>query len=428
MTKRYALVGVSHRALSLFIGPILTTYRDVAQLCAFVDVSAERMQAMNKLKQTSIPAYTPDQFDRMVAETRPDVVIVTSVDATHHTYVIKALEHGLDVFCEKPLTTDAAKARAILAAERASKGRVTVTFNYRYVAAMTQIRELIQDGAVGRVVSVDLNWYLDTYHGSSYFMRWNRRRENSGGLNVHKATHHFDLVRWWIDQRPVEVFGYGALNFFGPNGPRNPSRRDGRCCPTCAERGQCAYYMRWHRDEWRGAPSGKELDEHVSGLQAFSHYAAAESRRCIYDSQVDIEDTYAGVVRYDGGAMLSYSLIGSAPFEGMRLAINGLDGRIEYEDIYRRAEQPVPAGLRTDIHLIKLFGARHAIQPVVLPGGHGGGDPLLLDDLFRGRDPNEKVVRMAPLMDGVLSVLTGVALYRSMVEHRPVTIDELLRG
>jgi len=426
--KRYAIVGVSHRALNMFIGSILGTYKDVAQFVAYVDLSPRRMEMMNEIKGTQIPCYTPDQFDRMVAETKPDTIIVTTIDATHDIYIVKALEHDLDVYCEKPVTTDAAKCRAILAAEKKSKGKVTVTFNYRYAPVSTRIRELIQDGGVGRVVSVDMNYYLDTYHGSSYFMRWNRKRECSGGLNVHKCTHHFDLVSWWIGQKPVEVFAYGGLNFYGPDGPRNPSKRDGRVCPRCDERSQCEYYMRWHRAEWRGEKKIEALDEHVSGLQAFSHYDSPLSRRCIYDSEIDIEDTYGAVVKYDGGAILSYSLNGSTPMEGYRLGINGIDGRIETEQIHRGGRSVIPEESPQRITHIPLFGGRNLIEAVETGGGHGGGDPLLKDDLFRGRDENEKVVRMAPLMDGVLSVLTGVAMHQSLAEHRPVTIAELLEG
>jgi len=410
----------------MFIDPILGTYKDVAEIVAFSDIDPKRIDMMNELKETSTPGYTPEEFDRMVAEARPDTVIVASTDATHHTYVIKALEHDLDVYCEKPLTIDEEKARAILAADAKSKGTVTVTFNFRYEPSTTKIRELVQDGLIGKVVSIDMNSYLDTYHGSTYFMRWNRRRERSGGLSVHKSTHHFDLIRWWIDQKPVEVFGYGALNFYGPGGPRNPSKKDGRSCPSCAERGECDYYMRWHRDEWRSAPTGVESSEPVTSAQAFSHYASPASRRCIYDSEIDIEDTYSALVKYDGGAILSYTEVASAPFEGYRLGINGLNGRIEHEAIHQREGQPLPEGLRKDITLTEMFGARHTIQPVSKPGGHGGGDPLLQDDLFLGRDESEKVVRMAPLEDGILSVLTGVGVYKSIAEERPITIRELL--
>ena len=424
--KRYAIVGASHRTMKMFMGPLLQTYCDVGELVALVDIDLERIATLNRMFEAEVPAYAADDFDRMIAEQRPDVAIVASMDATHHIYIVRALEHGLDVISEKPLTTDEAKCCAILAAEKESKGQVVVTFNYRYSPKATRIRELILEGVVGKVVNVDLNWYLDTYHGSSYFMRWNRRRECSGGLNVHKATHHFDLVRWWIDQKPVEVFAYGARNYYGPDGPRNPSRKDGRHCPTCPERAQCDYYMRWHRDEWRGAPSGVALDEHVSGLQELDHYEAYDARRCIFDSEVNIEDTYSAVVKYDGGATLTYSLNASAPFEGFRLGINGLDGRLETESIGGGVRSPLPRREPQPIRWFPLFGGCHEIHPPKGVGGHGGGDPLLLDDLFRGPDPHTEVQRQAPLMDGVLSVLTGVAVHRSLNEHRPVTIAELL--
>ena len=83
---------------------------------------------------------------------------------------------------------------------------------------------------------------------------------------------------------------------------------------------------------------------------------------------------------------------------------------------------------RPHISYIPLFGGRQIIEPLAGAGGHGGGDAGLQDDLFIGRDPNEKVARMAPLMDGILSVLTGVAVHRSMVDTRPIGIEELLSG
>ena len=165
--KRYAVVGASHRALSMFVRSILETYKQVAELVALLDVDLERVAMLNQVVGASVPAYHADDFDRMVDEQKPDVVIVATMDSTHDTYIIKALAKDVSVCSEKPLTTDERKCRAIIEAERKSRGTVTVTFNYRYAPVATKIKELIQRGAVGRVVSVDLNWYLDTYHGAS---------------------------------------------------------------------------------------------------------------------------------------------------------------------------------------------------------------------------------------------------------------------
>ena len=56
---------------------------------------------------------------------------------------------------------------------------------------------------------------LDTSHGADYFRRWHREKDKSGGLLVHKSTHHFDLVNWWLASSPKTVFAMGGLRFYG---------------------------------------------------------------------------------------------------------------------------------------------------------------------------------------------------------------------
>ena len=217
--KRYALVGTGARA-GMFVDAITNTYRDVAELVAFCDQSQTRMNWYNDFLQTRrslqpIPTYKADQFDQMVAESKPEIVIVSTVDATHHQYIVRAMELGCDVISEKPMTTDLPKLKAIYDAINRTGRSLRVTFNYRYAPAYTQFRQLVLDGKVGRPLAVDFSWILDTSHGADYFRRWHREKENSGGLLVHKATHHFDLVNWWIDGYPSEVFAMGDLSFYG---------------------------------------------------------------------------------------------------------------------------------------------------------------------------------------------------------------------
>lgn len=76
-----------------------------------------------------------------------------------------------------------------------------MTFNYRYAPHNTKVAEIIRSGAIGQVTSVHFEWMLNTQHGADYFRRWHRDRRNSGGLLVHKSTHHFDLVNFWSAPR-----------------------------------------------------------------------------------------------------------------------------------------------------------------------------------------------------------------------------------
>ena len=212
--RRYAIVGTGSRA-GLYIDGISGTYRETAELVALCDLSQARMDWHNRRLVAQEggaprPTYPAESFDRMIADTAPDTVIVTTVDATHHQYIVRAMELGRDVITEKPMTTDAEKMRAIFDAIARTGRSLRVAFNYRYAPAYTTFRRLMMDGVVGRPLLVDFSWLLDTQHGADYFRRWHRERKHSGGLLVHKATHHFDLVNWWIDAYPARGLRAGG--------------------------------------------------------------------------------------------------------------------------------------------------------------------------------------------------------------------------
>lgn len=421
--KRYVICGVSTRANGMFIKHMLETFQSHCEIVGLLDADPGRFTNCFKKFPTlsGLPVYLPDQFEQMILETSPDVVIVAGADHTHADYIVKGLEHHLDVISEKPMVTSGADCKRVLDAQNNSSGKLYVTFNYRYSPIHTRIKELILEGKVGRVTSVDLNWYLDTYHGASYFKRWNRKRSNSGGLSVHKSTHHIDLVNWWIDQKPVEAFAYGALNYFGPEGELNPAKEDGRYCGTCQVKQNCAYFMRWSTRSKEVAPE----DDHLTNMeiqQGSNIGYRADS--CIFDSEIDIEDTYVAAIKYNKGAMMSYSVNFSLPYEGYRLAINGTKGRIETQEVMsKRVTHQAP---EQTIDYFPLFGGKETIHVIPRPGGHGGGDPLILEDLFLGPDPIRPYEIMAGAEAGADSVLTGEAIWKSVQTGMPVRIADLL--
>src|ERR1700693_1564108 len=114
--RRYALVGCGARGIWMYARPLVRHYTDVAELVALCDTNRTRMAYCNQSLGTLLPAYT--SIDEMLAQVRPDVVIVASIDRVHHEHIIASLEAGCDVITEKPLTIDDEKCRAILAAER----------------------------------------------------------------------------------------------------------------------------------------------------------------------------------------------------------------------------------------------------------------------------------------------------------------------
>jgi predicted dehydrogenase len=236
-------------------------------------------------------AYLDTQFDQLVAETRPDVVLVTSKDCTHDIYICRAMELGCDVITEKPMTMHEEKCQRILDTQMRTGRSCRVTFNYRYSPPRAQVKHLLMSGVIGDIRSVDFHWLLDTRHGADYFRRWHRQRANSGGLQVHKATHHFDLVNWWLSSVPESVYATGARNFYTPHtaaryGLANPARR----CLGCPEEAKCPFYV-----DIRNYP---DLVDSFLRHEAHDGYLRDS---CVFSPEIDIEDTLHAVVRYRAG-------------------------------------------------------------------------------------------------------------------------------
>ena len=428
--RRYVVCGVSGRAIGMWIKPIYNEFKDHAELVGMLDSDPIRFKVCvdNVPEAAGVPTYMPDEFDKMIEETKPDAVFVVCKDCFHQLYIIKALEKDLDVITEKPMTTNWEDGIRVREAEKKSKGKVTCTFNYRYNPQHRLIRELVLAGRIGRVTHVDLNWYIDILHGSSYFHRWNRMRENSGSLSIHKASHHFDLVNWWIGSPdPQLVHAFGALNHYGPNGPFNPSKKDGRHCSDCAERRQCAYKARW---ETR-ATAAKIVDDHLTNFDESKVLYTPSIYRpdmCMFDSEINIQDTIVADVKYANGVLLNYSANFSTPYEGYRLAINGTHGRIEAEEWGGMGSTAFPCPRKTDhyVDLYPIFESREriAVKPGV--GGHGGGDSLIVEDVFMGEDPDRKYDILAHSRDGLAAISIGDAVFKSITTGQIIDLTEVM--
>ena len=178
--NRVGLVGTGIRGTKFWGKYLLDNYGDVIEYAGLSDVNPGRLAFSAGVIGTDCPQYT--DFDRMLDEANLDTLIVTTVDSTHHEFIVKGLERGLTVITEKPMTTDEVRCQAIIDAEKNSSGRLLVGLNYRYGKIHSRLKEILLSEKIGRLTSVDFHWYLNTYHGASYFRRWHGLRDKSGTL------------------------------------------------------------------------------------------------------------------------------------------------------------------------------------------------------------------------------------------------------
>ncbi|MGQ8335719.1 Gfo/Idh/MocA family protein [Sunxiuqinia sp. A32] len=420
---KLALVGTGIRGTSFWGKNIVERYSNETEFVGLCDINPGRLEYALDYIGVNCPVFT--DFEEMINSTKPDVVIVTTMDCTHHIYIVKALEMGCDVITEKPLTTDEDKCQEILDAERKTGRKVIVGFNYRYGLQATKLKEILTKKEVGKITSVDFHWYLNTYHGASYFRRWHGERDKSGTLLVHKATHHFDLLNWWIDSDPVEVVAYGELEHYGSN-----NKYRGANCRSCAYTDKCKFY-------WDIMTDSRSVKLYVENEK----YDGYIRDNCLWRKRVDIYDKMAVQIKYANDVQVSYSLTTYSPYEGWRIAFNGMDGRIDsWLDIPWRSKEKVSqaqlhaqemnqqASESTDYDEIMVMKNWEDYKLVKVPqvrAGHGGGDALLQDKIFKDPMMADPYKHSAGTRDGAMSILIGIAARKSIEEGRMVKISEL---
>ncbi len=433
MKKKFALCGASNRGFNSYGRPLTTVTKadkvdgynfgygddsadkkeitEVCELVAVFDINIGRASYVAG-QLGEMPAY--DDFDKMVEETKPDCVIVTTTDYSHAEYVVRALDKGLEVFCEKPMCIDAKQCRDILEAEKRNDRKIGVCFNMRYMSYVIQLKQLIDSGVLGDIYNVHFEWLLTkdyssghSGHGASYYRRWNGYMDKCGGLLLTKSTHHFDMINWLIGGRPKRVSAFGKLRHYGANGKFRGER-----CSTCEHTSECPYHVGISDFMQKMYVDNEKYDGYVID-------------RCVYDEAIDTYDTMALNVEYSNGIIMAYSENSAAMCEGFKLAINGSDARLECQSY---SDGGLMEGEKPDFIRIIKTGKNNVTTYDKAPttsGGHGGSDDAFRRVLFLGEEPEFEAQR-AGAVDGAYSILIGAAANESIKTGKIIDVDELI--
>ena len=404
--RRLALVGTGSRGSSTWGKALSETHADHIELVGLCDINRKRAEYAREYIGLDLPVYRSGDFEKMVRDTAPDAVLVVTTDCFHADYVVAALDLGCDAISEKPLATEADQCQAILEAERRSGRRVLTTFNARHGAASEEIKKVLMSGELGRIISAEFHEYLDVEHGASYFRRWHGKKRFSGSLLVHKASHHFDQMNWWLEAEPREVHAFGGVEFYGGNGSfRSPRCRD------CRFRDRCDFF-------WDITRSPRSMDLYVKCESEDGYFRDG----CVWDNAIDTYDTMTVEVRYGNGTLLNYSLNAYMPYEGQSIAFNGEKGRLDVRVFDR---QPWEVDAAAELRLTRVFGDTRTWTVQRGSGEHGGADRKLKDSLFVP-DSADPLGQKAGSREGVLSSLIGIAARTSIETGETVRIEDLV--
>ena len=393
------IIGTGGRGIGCF-GTLLSG-RANARVTALADPNPVRLEAAGRTFPEPPVCYTfPEE---MLDRETLDAVIVTTPDHSHAGHVISALRAGVrHVLVDKPLATSAQDSLRVIEMARETGGNVAIGFNLRHLPLARRIKEVIDDGLIGDLMLIENQEFYDG--GRTYMARWNRRREWSGGLWIHKGTHDFDVFNWWnANGNPTRVMAFAGVNALRPDKipfAVDPDVPVGPNCRACAYRPVCP-------DQAEPDRSGDLFT--VEAAQADGYWKDL----CVYLSDKDTHDNGIALVEYDNNVRASHSECFVCNFDDRRYTLVGDRGTL-----LARTSQPDVIEFRP------RWGADRMIDVPPAPDGmHGGADPLLLEDFLnsvKGGPP-----ACATLRDGLRAVAVGEAAEIAWRERRLVSIDEL---
>ncbi|WP_432080810.1 Gfo/Idh/MocA family protein [Streptomyces sp. WAC 04229] len=272
-----------------------------------------------------------------------DAVFVITPDHTHEALVLDALRAGVAVFVEKPLAITTEGCDRILETARSTGTRLYVGHNMRHMPVVRVMRDLIQRGEIGEVKAVWCRHFVG-HGGDYYFKDWHADRRNTTGLLLQKGAHDLDVIHWLAGAYTEHVTALGALTLYGDIADRS------------------------------GQPEGAVMTDWFDPENNWPPLASTG-----LNPVVDVEDLSMMTMRLEGGVYASYQQCHYTPDYWRNYTVIGTEGRLEnFGDHGETAEVRVwkrRSGYRADADL--------TVPMPTVAGGHGGADPLLVEEFLR---------------------------------------------
>src|SRR3989344_3439476 len=175
----------------------------------------KKIEAVNFYRETfgkNIRYYS--DINLLSSEKDIDWIFIGSINSEHKEQILSALNGGKNIFCEKPIATTFNDLKEIKNSFEKNNSLFFVSYPLRYSPHYKKIKEIIDSGKIGKIVSMEFSEVLKFRHGAFIMANWRRFEENSGGHLLEKCCHDIDIINWIVGSLPKKVSSFGGLNFF----------------------------------------------------------------------------------------------------------------------------------------------------------------------------------------------------------------------
>lgn len=336
-----------------------------------------------------------------------DAVIISTPDNLHYGPAMAALEKGYDVLLEKPISPSEKECRDILTLAEKTGRIVAVCHVLRYAPYFERLRKLIQEGAVGELVSIQHMEPIEHIHMSHSYVRgnWHNSKETTP-IILAKSCHDLDIMRWMVNKPSRRIQAFGNLKWFRKE--NKPAGAPPRCTDGCPVESSCPYSALKIYYRQRGWLYVFDLpDEKEKQGEAILNYLKTTNYgRCVYQMENDQADHYTANIEFEEGITAAFSMEAFTPWGGRRTRIMGSMGFIEgdmekytYYDFITDKSETVYS------NAIEIETYKHA--------GHGGGDWRLVANWVQAVDKQDPSLLTSTIAQSIESHVMGFAAEKS---------------
>ncbi|MEN8075930.1 Gfo/Idh/MocA family oxidoreductase [Clostridioides difficile] len=378
--KTVAIIGAGQRGQDIY-GEFIKNNSNLAKVVAVVEPNDFRREKMRKEHNISIENTFSNMEEFFKREKLADVVIISTLDREHYEPVMNALDKGYNVLLEKPMSIN--KDECVKMVDKAEeKGALLMVCHVlRYTSFFRKLKELIDSGEIGDIVTIQHNENVGAFHMAHSFVRGNwRNSDETSPIILQKSCHDLDILSWLIGSKCISVASFGELSFFNSkNKPTDAADRCVNCIVNdCVFDGRKVYLDvigKWPAT----VVSNKQTREGILESLSKNNYG-----RCVFDCDNNVCDHQSTILKFENGVTATFNLSGftdeisrTIKIMGTKGEIRGHEGRNEIEVIKFRSNF-------NEKKKKKLYKIEKSTS------GHNGGDGGLMCELFKLLENGDK--------------------------------------
>lgn len=346
-----------------------------------------------------------------------DTVIISMPDHLHYKPALAALQKGYDILLEKPIAQTEQECLDILAMAKKTGRIVAVCHVLRYAPYFVKMKELIQQKAIGDVISIQHFEPIEHVHMSHSYVRgiWHNSKASTP-IILAKSCHDLDIIKWMIEKPCKRIVAMGDLKWFTK--ANAPEGSTARCTDGCKVERECPYSAIKIYKERKRSPFVFDLpaDKSLHDAVMTERLKTTNYGRCVYRMENDQPDHYITSIEFEGNITANFSMEAFTSYHGRRTRVMGSMG-----DMVGDMNELVVTDFRTR-KSVTLTPKAEDVEGYK-NSGHGGGDWLLMRDFVQAVSQQNAKLLTTTIEDSIESHVMGFRAERSRLSGKVINIQ-----